>query len=417
MPPVARLVAALALAASPLAAQSDDDYFVSAPAAGGIYRIDATTGDITPFALGFSIPFYGLWATDGLLYIPDQDLGAVFTIDAAGTIEPFAAGGFLSSPVTVAQAPDGGIYVSDLNEGHVVRVDPDGTQHLVADESDPTSPLDGPGGIGFDLAGTLYVSNNVGATISAVDPATGAEWLVSDGAGLLEQPGGVALDGAGNLFVTNYATTRIVRIDVASGAAEVFADEPTIFSPNDIKLARSGRLLVTTKGGKLLAFDPSGAMTIVAQSDLLAPWDGVAVPSDHPPCTGRFVRYGEGTPGAGGVVPSLGGVFSPCPGATAALEFDGFHGGALGALFWGVAPGEVPFKQGTLLVDVTSPFGQIPLVFPGGGPGGGALQLVFTYPDDPSLSGVSLFVQAVAADAAAPGGVSMSNGLEERIGM
>ena len=62
---------------------------------------------------------------------------------------------------------------------------------------------------------------------------------------------------------------------------------------------------------------------------------------------------------------------------------------------------------------MTAPWGQVPLVYPPGG----ELSLVFAYPDDPSLAGVSLFVQALAADPGAPGGVSMSNGLEERIGM
>ncbi len=404
-----------ALAAAPLAAQ-DDDYFISAPAGGGIYRLDAETGALTPFALGFEIPFYGVWATDGNLYIPDQDLGAVFKIDSAGVIKPFAAGGFLSTPVTVAQGPGGDIFVSDLFTGVIVRVEPDGTQHLVADQAASNGVIDGPGGIGFDLDGILYISNNINATIAAVDPDTGDTWLVSDGGGLLNQPGGVALDGGGNLFVTNYATNRIVRIDVATGEAEIFIDDPSIVSPNDIKLSRKGRLLVTTKNSKLIELDPTGAMNVIAQDQTIGPWDGVAVMTDHPPCTGRFLAYGTGTPGAGDITPSLGGIFSPCAGATAALEFEGFNGGALGSLFYGIAPGAIPFKDGTLLVDVTAPFGQIPLVFPGVGAGNGEVTLTFTYPDDASLAGVSLYVQALAADPAAPRGISMSNGLEERIG-
>jgi hypothetical protein len=91
-------------------------------------------------------------------------------------------------------------------------------------------------------------------------------------------------------------------------------------------------------------------------------------------------------------------------------------GGATGALAWGLAPAALPFKGGTLLVSLGPPGGLIPMVFPGVGAGGGGLVLSFTLPDDPGLAGVSVWLQVLAKDAGAPKGVSLSNGLEERIG-
>ncbi len=407
---------ASALIATPASALDEDDYYLSIPALGGIYRLDSETLTVEPFAVGLSIPFYGVWATDGRLYIPDRTLGAVFAIEADGTIIPFTAGGFVSTPVTVAQDPlSGNIFVSDLYNQAIASVDPDGTQHLVHDAVTSGGLLDGPGGIAFDLDGVLYVSNNVGTNVVAIEPG-GAISLVTDGEGLLGQPGGLAADGAGNLFLANYGNHRIVRIDVETGATEIFSDDPYMFSPNDVKLARDGSLLVTVKNSSVLRFDALGQMTIVHADPGLGEIDGVAVPQDHPPCDGRFIPYGTGTPGSGGFVPSLRGVFSPCPGAAAALDVRGMLGGAAGSLFWGLGAAAVPFKQGTLLVDPGLPFGLIGLVYPGVGAGGGDFMLPFVFPEDPGLTGLSLFLQAMASDPGAPGNVSMSNGLEERIG-
>jgi hypothetical protein len=268
----------------------------------------------------------------------------------------------------------------------------------------------------YGPVGTLYVANNTANTITSVDDQTGAVALVSDGQGLLDQPGGLAVDGAGNLFVANYGSSVITRIRLDSGEAELFCAVPGIIAPNDVRLLPDGGLRVTSKNYSLHLIDALGHATLVAQQDGWGEWDGNVSQGDTPACSGRFLPYGAGLAGSGGHVPELRAVFSPCPGASVALEAQGLLGGAAGALAWGLASAALPFKGGTLLVQLGPPGGLIPLVFPGVGAGGGALVLPFTFPDDPLLAGASVYLQVLAADPGAPKGVSLSNGLQEQIG-
>ncbi len=400
---------------APAAASPDDDYYISVPAFGQIWRLDAQTGDLSPFASGLGIPFYGTWAPDGFLYVPDRALGAVFRISDAGQVTPFSAGGLLESVVTVVVAPDGGLIASDIFQQNIVRLLPDGSQLLLADVASSGGLLDYPGGLGYGPDGTLYVANNLGGTIASVDDRTGATSLVSDGGGLLTAPGGLAVDNAQNLYVANYGDGNIVRLRLDDGDAEVFCDDPLLLHPNDVRLAPGGGLHVTMDF-RLAHIDALGQLSVVKEEPGFGAWDGVASKAYNAPCAGSFTRYGSGLAGSGGHVPRLRGLFAPCPGAQAGLELDRLLGGTSGVLAWGLAPAAAPFKQGTLHVSLGPPGGLIPLFFPGDLPGSGALRLAFTLPDDPALAGLALHLQALALDPGAPAGVSLSNGLLESIG-
>jgi sugar lactone lactonase YvrE len=412
--PIAAFALVVALSSAP--ARAGDPVDLSVSAFGEIWRWDPDTGVAAPFATGLGIPFYGVWATDGFLYMPDRGFGIVWKISPAGVPTPFAAGGWLTSVVTVIQAPDGTLYCSDVFNGTIVRLGANGSQTLLADAASSGGLLLTPGGLASDLDGTLYVANNLADTIARVDPATGAVALVSDGQGLLSAPGGLVADGAGNLFVANYGSGLITRIRVADGEASIFCDDPTLLSPNDLRLQRGGGLRVTTKNHKLAILDAAGQLTVLYDPQALGELVGNVSPADGPPCDGRYVAYGAGLGGSGGFVPELRALFSPCPGAAVALEVRRVKGGATGVLAWGLAPAALPFKGGQLLVDLGPPGGLVPLAFPGAGPGGGGLLLPFTLPDDVLLTGVSFFLQVLAADPGAAKGISLSNGLEERIG-
>ena len=409
------LLAATLLVSGASATPDEFDYYVSLPGAqpsGGIYRLDADTLQLTPFAVGMGIPFYGVWATDGFLYIPDRAFGVIYRISDTGTITPWAGGGFLQTPVTVAQGPDGAIVASDIIAETVVRLDAAGNQTLLHDKASAGDLIHGPGGLGFGPDGTLYVSNNTNNSIAAIAPDNSISLVVQDP--MLDQPGGIAVDGAGNLFVSSYGSHRILRVRLATGELEVFCDDPFMNRPNDVKLHHDGSLAVTVRNHALVSIDALGQLTVVFQDVTAASgeWDGVAVQADHPPCDGAFVPYGAGTAGTGGVVPELGGIFAPCVGRKAALELRGFQPGAFGFLLWGLGAGAIPAEGGVLLLDVGQPWNLIPLSYDGAG----TRRLKFSMPDDPLIDGLSLYLQAVGSDAGAPAGWSFSQGVQERIG-
>ena len=416
MPHPKLLAAALALAAAAPAVRAADDYFISIPAFGAVYKIDGVSGAITQFATGMSIPFYGTFAPDGNLYMPDRGVGVVWKIDPAGQVTPFAAGGWLTSMVTLTLAPGGGFVAADIFQETIVHIDATGQQTLIADAVSSGGLLSGPGGIGYGPDGTLYVANNMTDDLVTVDDQTGEVTFFTDAQDLLIQPAGLVVDNAGNLFVASYGTNTIVRVRLDTGIAEVFCDDPFLLHPNDVRLAPEGGLHVTVNNSAMVRINAKGQMTILHEDQFLGPWDGVASEAYLSPCSGEFVSYGSGLAGSGGVVPELRGLFSPCPGAHAGIEVVGLLGGSFGSLAWGLAPASVPFKQGSLLVSLGPPGGLIPLFFPGVGLGGGALTLSFTLPNTAALTGLSIYHQVLAADPGAPAGISMTNGLEERIG-
>ncbi len=414
---------ALALTTTLASAQfAPQDYYVSSPAGGGIYRGGAQNGETTPVGLGLLIPHYGWFGNDGNFYVPDRGWNSIMKITPAGNVSVLTAGGILIKPVTVIPTLDDAAWVvSDMEASAILRVGYDGSQQLMHDAASTNGLLYWPDGMAYDDDGNLYVANLGNDTIVKIDPQGNASLFSDDP--IIWEPGGIAIDGAGNLFVANYAFNSIARFRLDTGEGEVFAEPGSdiLAKPNDIKLARTGGLLASGRYGRVTRIDALGNSTVVFENPELGELDGVSVPEDATLCTGRFTMYGEGTPGSGGIVPQFRAIFSPCAGQIIGLELKDFLGGAPATMFVGTSAlpqGALKFKGAPLLVDPGSAwFLILPLVFPGSGPGNGDLTLQFTVPAMPGLEGLTLYHQVFAADPAAPTGISASNGLKEVFGV
>lgn len=119
---------------------------------------------------------------------------------------------------------------------------------------------------------------------------------------------------------------------------------------------------------------------------------------------------GPGSPGSGGVVPSLGIGGASCEGAFS-LHVSKAVGGGTMLLLAGTAAAVLPVTGGALYVDpFTPPFVAIALPL-GGQPGAaGAGSLVLAQDLTPYLP-VSLVLQTAVFDGGAAGGIALSNGL------
>ena len=132
---------------------------------------------------------------------------------------------------------------------------------------------------------------------------------------------------------------------------------------------------------------------------------------------GALDAYGPGTAGSGGFVPALAGTGCPKAGASVGLALvDGVGGAAALMLIGTSGAAATPALGGTVLV--APPWLAIPLLTSGavGAPGAGGFSLDAALPNDTPLFGLSVNLQVLIADPAAPSGVSMSNGVEVRIG-
>jgi len=126
-------------------------------------------------------------------------------------------------------------------------------------------------------------------------------------------------------------------------------------------------------------------------------------------------NYGSASVGTGGIAPTLttAGGLPQIGNVSFALQIANGLGGADSLTFVGLTPTTVNAPWGTLLVDLTPPFLQLPLPLGGGAgvPGAGGLTLPAPLPNDGTLVGISVYLQTMIADGGSTGGISHSPGL------
>jgi hypothetical protein len=127
-------------------------------------------------------------------------------------------------------------------------------------------------------------------------------------------------------------------------------------------------------------------------------------------CFGSVHLYGTGAPGSGGFVPLLTAAGCTDDGEMLAMDLVDGLGGAPAQIAVGLAPLNVPFLGGKLLVD---PLMSMPVQLsgPAGAPGQGAASFSVLIPDNPSGTGTVLYMQAFVLDPGAAELGSLSRGL------
>lgn len=129
----------------------------------------------------------------------------------------------------------------------------------------------------------------------------------------------------------------------------------------------------------------------------------------------HFASYGPGLAGSGGAVPALAGAGTPVLGSSVSLDVSNALGGAVAAYMMGLAPASIPAMGGTLLVAPPAATLAVTLGGSPGTPGAGTFSLGLPIPNNPGLSGVTLYTQVVVADPGAPSGVAFTAGLETHV--
>jgi hypothetical protein len=211
---------------------------------------------------------------------------------ATGALEEIsrngAQGALFEHPYDIAVAPGGGsLYVVDMGafaqgpspaaDGRIIRVDPaTGAQSLVSQGGELVDPA----GIAVAPDGSLFVVENVGVgpaldpAVIRIDPATGAQSVLTRG-GSLCYPFGIALEPSGNLIVTDFGDLIVggnIQINCLQDFGSVVRVTPagaqSLLSFNDVP--NPGNLLrgvfgaAVEPGGGLLVVNQTGAQAAVA---------------------------------------------------------------------------------------------------------------------------------------------------------
>ena len=309
---------------------------------------------------------------------------------------------------------------------------------------------------GFHVIGTVQTGQGdpvVGADTDSADSATGSEWYTphdnTDDNGVFDvvlpagtfdleicpqfadhlvakEVLGFAVGGATNLgtialgagfvlsgTVKNGAGAGLPNVDVdarfsASGIAVPLCNDNTASNGTFAVIVPAGTFIVTFTPPYSLPYASQVVTGVVVAGNKLQNGTLPDCPFNTP--------YGSGLSGSGGFVPVLGSTGgAPRMGNPdwTILISKGLGGKPCTVLI-GFAPASLPFKQGTLLVNIASfPYLSLtlPLSGPLNAPGAGAFSLPAPAPTAPMFIGLTWYAQAFVPDAGAPAGIAMSNGM------
>lgn len=171
--------------------------------------------------------------TGGAVQILDQQSGESLDLH-----HEFAA------PSDAVALADGDVLVAEFERGAIVRVDGNDWSN----RTDITTGLSGPAAISFGADGFLYVSENLGGSISRLNIDTGEHIAIAQG---LSKPEGFDFMPDGRLIVAEVGKQRLVAIDMETGKRSIIKDKlpigfegpegaPSIFIPSGVAVAENG---------------------------------------------------------------------------------------------------------------------------------------------------------------------------------
>ncbi len=351
----------------------------------------------------------------GALIVADTNNHVLRRISLAGNVSTIAGmvddPGFADGPVSIACffAPsdvtvraDGSILVADTNNHVIRRVVVGGIVTTISGQPTSAGFLDGmgtgarlafPRGIAIAPNGNAYVADTNNNAIRELTPAgmlttiagNGTPGLV-DGFGAaarLNRPRQVAAHPDGTFYVADQMNHAVRQVS-AGGTVSTIAGTGAAGSMNGV--------VATFNNPWGLAARPDGTLVVgdsannLVRSIANTPWTNV----------GSALGGGLGTPALAGA----GLLASGTPGS---LEVGGAAPAAIAALFVGLAPGNAPFKGGTLV-----PF-PVLLTFNLATNGAGKLTLPWLSWPSGVPSAVPFYFQVWISDFSAPNGATATN--------
>jgi streptogramin lyase len=197
------------------------------------------------------------------------------------------------------------LSAATLRPGDIVAVDSGAAVYLIDPATGAQTLVSSGGmlvqpfGIALGMGGEIFVSD-AGyylRGIFRIDPETGNQTLLSSGANL-RVPAGITVDSTGNLIVADMVT-GIIRIDLTTDEQTIVSSGGSLDMCIGVTASSDGNLFAVTLNGNVIRVDPaSGSQVVISTNGLLNPesitidQDGslLIVDRDTYRWTGRIVR-------------------------------------------------------------------------------------------------------------------------------
>lgn len=364
-----------------------------------------------PGAIGFSHHGHMLLANYGdntVIDLDGQGGSSVVLTAADGLAGPWGPSGVVIGP------GHGDIYVTNINNTQIMQYTEDYSTSAIF--ADATDGLEIPAAIAFLADGHMLVSDRGPShMIHHFDSVTGMAMLFDT---LPEQPVDIAVRVNRDIYVLT-DMGNIYRYPGGVASSRVLLGNygaPSSTGGLDFSYDHDFLYHVCTTDGAVREIDPDTGAAVVKLTLPGQPISLALVGSQYAP--GSYFHFGNGLAGTGGVEPTLEGQGEPRLGHVSQINAFDYVGGSTVWLFLSATQGKLPFKGGTLYVDLGagSLFWPLPTGGTPGVAGDGDVSLPVYMPNDPILYGTKTYMQGLAIDPAAVQGVSFSPCLVMYIG-
>jgi sugar lactone lactonase YvrE len=241
---------------------------------GEVEKVPIGGGSFTTYATGFGLPVGLAMASNGTLYISDNNNGTILKVAPGGGTPTTYATGF-SSPLALALDAAGFLYVADQGANQVVKVAPGGLSHTVLATS--ISPI----GLALNAAGTiLYATDNSAQELYSMPTAAPS---TPTPLAPVSFPTGVAVGSDGTIYVSSSTTNSVRAVPLGGGSSTTYASGPSINFPYGLAFDASGNLYISTfGGGTIQRVAPGGGTPSTYVSGLNQPYFLAFAPVPEP---------------------------------------------------------------------------------------------------------------------------------------
>lgn len=215
---------------------------------GGLVQIDFTTGaQSRAESPQFAEPEGIVKTAGGFYYVTDPSTATIFRVDATtGQSSPFSSGGSLKEPYGIIQDRDGKLIVADVvggtGAGALIQIDPlTAEQTVISDGGVLVDPV----GVAQDADGNYIVADfdNSGGSgkIVKIDRSTHSQAVITSGGNLVD-PFGVAVEADGRIIVADPGASALIRINPVTGAQTILSSGGFFQKPMGILIISNNQL-------------------------------------------------------------------------------------------------------------------------------------------------------------------------------